>query len=498
MDGSALEVALALMRTPSMRVALRSRPLPDGVGEVVELAAGASERVAEAAVRSGESPEDVLEAARFYVREVLLFAGADAYRVLGVAADADDAQVKLHHRHLQQWLHPDRNEQGWESAFAARVNMAWAELRSPSRRAAYDATRALESAGGPDVPRRVFVSDWRPTRAVDDQHWRRWVLPVAAVACCLWLVVLAVRQTDAPGPQWHASSAQEEDAFELPESTIAAVAAGGAVADEVAPRVDAESGLMGAQPADELLATLQDSDAKVARSAAVGNPSPPNPPLEGEDYAPGAGTGAVGTTSPPNPLLEEEVYALVASSDVVGNPSPPNPPLEGEGYTPGAVTGVVGNPSPLNPLLEGEGYALVALSDVGESPSPPNPLLEREGYKASAGASSMPAAATISPQRVRLVRRVGRDLTTYLAGDARRAPPIWNAVAAQDAAVSLREQLGGARFGDAVWDVGADRASMTSPVERRGRHDAAAVLRAEFTWREGLWLVDALTVEEAQ
>jgi hypothetical protein len=465
MDGSALEVALALMRTPSMRVALRGRPLPDGVGEVIELAAGAPARVANAAARVGETPADVREAARFYVREVLLFAGADAYRVLGVAVDADDARVKLHHRHLQQWLHPDRDEQGWESAFAARVNMAWAELRSPSRRAAYDARRALQSAHGPDDPRRVLVSDWRPTQAVDDQRWRRWVLPIAAVACCMWLVVLAMRQTDAPGPQWHVSSGQEDAALELPESTIAAVAAVASVPVGVAPRVEAGAGSMIARPTDDVLVTLRDSDAAAVRSVAMGNPSPPNPsgPAQraGRSFGPHGSAAQMDRRHP----LEGESHAR-AVSDEAGDSQAASSSVKENALAPG--------------------LAHEEANDIGAA-----------SVEADAGASPTPVV-TVSPQRVRLVHRVARDLTTYLAGDARRAPPIWNSAAAQDVAASLRKQFDGARFGDADWRVDGERASMRSAIERRGPNAGSAVLRAEFTWREGLWLVDGLAVEDVR
>src|SRR5690606_26386790 len=99
---------------------------------------------------------------------------------------------------------------------------------------------------------------------------------------------------------------------------------------------------------------------------------------------------------------------------------------------------------------------------------------------------------------VQLLQRVSGDLTEYLAGHARRPPPIWNTATAQDAAASLRQQLDGARFGEADWHVGAEHARMTSAVRRRGRRDAPSVLRAEFAWREGLWLVDALSVEQAR
>src|SRR3970040_2382745 len=163
MDGEALEVALALWRMPSMRTALRQRSLPDDGGEVIELAAGASGRIAQAAARADTTPGHLLEAVRFYASEILMHDGADAYRVLGVAPGAAPAQIKAHHRALQQWLHPDRRGDEWASLYATRVNVAWGELRSPERRAAYDARMAEPSPSSEPgtEPRRVLVSDWR-------------------------------------------------------------------------------------------------------------------------------------------------------------------------------------------------------------------------------------------------------------------------------------------------------------------------------------------------
>ena len=198
MDGNALEVALALMRLPSMRVPLRLQPLPDDVEQLIVLASGTAAPLAAAVARTGEPAEQLLEAARFYIHEVMLFTGADAYRVLGVSTDATEDQIKLHFRHLQHWLHPDRGGNALESVFAARVNHAWGELRTPARRAAYDA-RVLSEAS---APHRVLVNEWRPTPAAGGVRWRGGLLLAGAVALCLWLAWLAQRQANAPAPAW--------------------------------------------------------------------------------------------------------------------------------------------------------------------------------------------------------------------------------------------------------------------------------------------------------
>ncbi|MBB1472247.1 DnaJ domain-containing protein [Luteimonas sp. MC1782] len=143
----ALDVALGLLRAPALRGTLRARPLPDGMGELLAIASGSVDRARAAASRTGHDYGELLEASRFYVQQVLLAEGADAYRVLGVARGAEHAEIRDHHRLLLRWLHPDRNEGAqWESAFATRVNAAWTQLRSGEAMADYDAQ--LDAAAG--------------------------------------------------------------------------------------------------------------------------------------------------------------------------------------------------------------------------------------------------------------------------------------------------------------------------------------------------------------
>ena len=143
----ALDVALGLLRAPALRGELRTRPLPAGMGELLGIASGSTDRAHAAAARTGHAQGELLEASRFYVQQVLLAEGADAYRVLGVARGADHAAIRDHHRLLLRWLHPDRNEGAqWESAFATRVNAAWTQLRSSEAISDYDAR--LDAAVG--------------------------------------------------------------------------------------------------------------------------------------------------------------------------------------------------------------------------------------------------------------------------------------------------------------------------------------------------------------
>ena len=63
--------------------------------------------------------------------------GDNAYSVLGVRHDADDADIAAAYRSLARVYHPDvAGESG--NARMSRINAAWDRLRDPRRRDAYD------------------------------------------------------------------------------------------------------------------------------------------------------------------------------------------------------------------------------------------------------------------------------------------------------------------------------------------------------------------------
>lgn len=145
--GHALEQALAYYRAPAMLPVARERRLPDDVLDVLRIAAGDESLAAQLSDSTGEAQATVVDAAVFFVQQVLFAPGADSYRVLGVNTDAPDARIKENYRWLVRWLHPDRNLDDWDSVYAERVNRAWQDLRLPDRRAAYDAQRVAEGSG---------------------------------------------------------------------------------------------------------------------------------------------------------------------------------------------------------------------------------------------------------------------------------------------------------------------------------------------------------------
>jgi curved DNA-binding protein CbpA len=63
--------------------------------------------------------------------------GDNAYSILGVGHDADDADIAAAYRSLARVYHPDvAGESG--NARMSRINAAWDRLRDPRRRDAYD------------------------------------------------------------------------------------------------------------------------------------------------------------------------------------------------------------------------------------------------------------------------------------------------------------------------------------------------------------------------
>ncbi len=158
MSASSLELALATFREPARLGELRDRPLPE-VLDVIKAAAGESATI-EAAAEQLDAPADTIrEAAVFFLQQLLFAPNSDAYRVLGVGSDATQDRLRENYRWLMKWLHPDRNQDGWEVVYADRVNAAWQDLKTPDRRAEYDKRTAASPAPAPVgfAPRPVAI-----------------------------------------------------------------------------------------------------------------------------------------------------------------------------------------------------------------------------------------------------------------------------------------------------------------------------------------------------
>jgi hypothetical protein len=131
-----IELALDLARMPALARSSVAPPLPPNIIELMRIAAASPEACQVAAAKTGNPTSVLIEAARFYLQQVLFRADADCYRVLGIKPTASRATARDHMRWLLEWLHPDRNNNSWDAVYAERVLKAWREVSASNGSAA--------------------------------------------------------------------------------------------------------------------------------------------------------------------------------------------------------------------------------------------------------------------------------------------------------------------------------------------------------------------------
>jgi hypothetical protein len=128
----AIDVAVQMFRQPNGFGISRRGELPPGVIDVIKAAAGDEETVRRLAVQKNVEDLQIVEAAQFYLRNVLTSAGHNPHRKLALGQGADAAMIKDHKRWLLKWLHPDRNPSKWENILFAQVKEAALHLEHNS------------------------------------------------------------------------------------------------------------------------------------------------------------------------------------------------------------------------------------------------------------------------------------------------------------------------------------------------------------------------------
>src|SRR6516162_3810517 len=123
-----IELALDLARMPALARSSVAPPLPPNIIELMRIAAASPEACEAAAAQTGEPSLVLIEAARFYLQQVLFRPDADCYRILGIKPATSRATAREHMRWLLEWLHPDRNNNSWDAVYAERVLKAWREV----------------------------------------------------------------------------------------------------------------------------------------------------------------------------------------------------------------------------------------------------------------------------------------------------------------------------------------------------------------------------------
>lgn len=85
----------------------------------------------------------------------------NAYKVLGVAPDVDQLAIQTAYRTLAKQFHPDRNGSALGRRLMLVVNEAYDAVKTPARRAAYDAALQRQRLAGRPMP----IGEQRPPPA---------------------------------------------------------------------------------------------------------------------------------------------------------------------------------------------------------------------------------------------------------------------------------------------------------------------------------------------
>lgn len=150
-EATALKLAIDLLHVPSRVRPMRSAALPRDVLVLLEIAAGDADATRRASDASGRTQKVVRDAAAFFIEQILLAPGADSYRVLGGNAQSSSSDLRRNMALLLRWLHPDMEHKGTgdRSVFASRITLAWEDLKTAERRAAYDARQQGGATAAP-------------------------------------------------------------------------------------------------------------------------------------------------------------------------------------------------------------------------------------------------------------------------------------------------------------------------------------------------------------
>jgi hypothetical protein len=204
-QGHAIDFALDLARLPALARTSVAPPLPPKILELIRIAAACPEACEAAVAWTGKPTPVLIEAARFYLQQVLFRPEADCYRILGIERGASRETARNHMRWLLEWLHPDRNGNSWDAVYAERVLKAWREVSFSHGTAAESADFGVH--GSSNRKRKVNVHPiWVPWIAYSDKprlaalrsyHPRfiLWIVPTGLVIIflALWSINMLVQ-----------------------------------------------------------------------------------------------------------------------------------------------------------------------------------------------------------------------------------------------------------------------------------------------------------------
>jgi len=357
---------------------------PSGRQDVVlRFALGLPVELSDPALREREAAATLARDAVFYIRRCFSGEGATHYQVLGLTPDASPDAVRENFRLLMQLIHPDRQgtQPRWPEGFAARVNRAYAALKAPETRAAYD--RELAARAG-DVVARAAAAARSGSREPPRRVARRGPLPPAP-----------------PWPEWLTVGVGECVREHPAMSSLLAIVVGAAsiigavawesreatVTREARPEVVAKRPVTVAAPAVE-----PESPSLATAAAPVAAMSPPAEPAATVERIP-AGAGVANprlatpvrdTGAPLNARAASVAPASAARADAVAaTASDPQPSASPAAKVPTA-TGLASAPPPSGDRVA---PSTAAVAPGGGEPVPVVAAM------AAAGPPALPAAA---------------------------------------------------------------------------------------------------------
>jgi hypothetical protein len=534
MGSEALELALAVYRTPIKRHALYDMALPQDIGLVLQLASAPQPLLSEVAAEADESEDTVVEAARFYLQLALFQPDADAYRVLGLADDAPHQRIREHYRWLQRWLHPDRRGEDWEALFATRVNWAWSNLRNEGARRAYDSENDHGESTLSDHDAAVEVrrsTAWNPLHAHASRTSRASKVVIGALLCaCVALLYLALTRSDnAPpdeiGARPTQAASKGSGAVTPTDLSSSSVSSASVPREQSSPMSEASipdwkshdaSALRdGGEEGKEELAQPADShEIDVALASALRAAA-----AEGNALAPKSSSPAIADASDAQSTPREGVSAQESGKSSTAIRKPKS--ADNESKAPADAAGKT-------TLDHDRRVASVESSAAGQVASTAGAADKGPITRSPPGSATIPAAVEHSPAapgepgkvhaaahggerngvgstddalaRIDLAHQRVKELSAFFSKFDSRLPPIWNDLAGQAGAEAQRsalfERAGQHDPGDFVvddprWRMSQDSAALSANYHllKRNSVSESGRLLLSMVWRERMWLV---------
>jgi hypothetical protein len=471
----ALSLAIALFHAPGLRHGWRREPLPTDIGRLLALVGGEPRRLEQAAATLGVVPDDLLQAARFYVQEILLFADAGDRRLLGLADGDDPETIRSHYRYLQSWLHPDRGGASRaETVHAARINAAWNRLRATTAQGAVTATQAERVAPGhpPTAASTTRVQHWVRVEQETQRRPKRWLLaiPVAVAIAGGWLW-LASHPPSGTGDAWSGEPAAT--------ATATAPADGSTGANAAATEVRSS-------PREEVASTAADTQRPLPPAPTVRLPvaTPATIAAKPSNAHATDGSGVLAGAPRERPSRNMRTTESIIAASSPARPSsppadvPPSPPLLASVPAPAAIAKAQPPAAPLS---------------AHDAPRDRNPAT-----------TSIPAPVPDLAGRNLAAQQRGDALLAYLTRPQAVPPPIWRSGQALDSAAAIQRDLaGGGRrrpqvlHDQARWHIEPGQARLQVPVEPADR-SGPRLLRAGLRWDNDAWWVESIALEDAR